>query len=164
MDAVNYRRLISGLLTICFFSLCVYFSQKAGQGPWHAIAVELWEKEDWHKLRSLGENLHQVGKQDVESFYIAMLASEQVQDTQKVQFFASLLSDSRVLNWKIERHIAKVYRPESLRQTIALFRTRAVFGIAIALLVLLMVSFRRKEPLQIAPAALSAAGILFFCL
>lgn len=164
MDSINYRRLISGLLTICFFSLCVYFSQKADQGPWHAAARELWEKEDWHKLRALGENLHQVGKEDVESFYIAMLASEQMQDPQRAQLFASLLSESRVLNWKIEKQVARVYRPESLRKSIALFRTRVVFGIAVALAALLIVSFRRKEPLQIAPGALSIAGILFFWL
>lgn len=161
---MNFRNLIPGLLTILFFSLCIYFAQKGKEGPWHATAMELWQKEEWQKLRALGENLNQVGKEDIEAFYVAMIASEQLQDEERAKFFASRISDSRVLNWRMEQRISRVYKPDSLRKSISLFRTRIVFGIATVLLIVMIFSLRRKTPVQIAPALLSSFGILILFL
>ena len=162
MDSVKIRNLIPALLVLLFFGLCVHYSRKAGEGPWHENAMSLWNNENWQKLRSLAQNLHDVGKEDVEAFYLGMLASEQLQDFDSVRSFASAISDTRVLNWGLEKRISKSYRPESLRKKVALFRTRIVFSIALVLAILVLVSLRKREPYRIAPALLSVLGIGMF--
>jgi hypothetical protein len=159
MDSLKLRKVLPGLLILLFFSLCVVFAMKASEGPWHQTATELWKKQDWYRLRALGENLHQVGKQDVEAFYVALVASQQLQDNNSVHFFAEQISDTRVLNWKIETLIAKVYRPDSLLKSLKLFRTRIVYALAAVLMLTVMLSYRRKEPFQYSPAVLAITGI-----
>ena len=156
--------LLPGLLVILFFSLCLYFAKKTNEGPWHSTVTELWKQEDWQKLRALGQNLHTVGKDDVEVFYVGMHAAEQMKDFDAVQFFAAKISESRVLNWKMESRVATVYRPQTLRKSVALFRTRIIFGIAAALVAILLLSLSRKEPLRTVPAILAAAGMMVFFL
>ncbi len=164
MGTLKVREFFSAALTILFFGLCLHFAKKAEEGPWHAVAVQLWEKQEWNKLRALGQNLTLVGKEDVETFYLAMMASEQLEDVQAAKLFASRLSDSRVLNWKLEKQIAKSYRPNTLRKRIALFRTRLIFLVSVALFAVLIVFLRRKEPYELAPALLSSAGIVILML
>lgn len=160
MDSVNFRNLIVCAFVTIFLALCVHFSKKAEEGPWHSAVVELWEKEEWHKLRSLGQNLHRIGKEDVESFHLAMLASQELKDPDQVRFFASLISDSRVLNLKVEWQVADSFQPDTLREKMALFRTRMIFALSILLVAVLIFSWRRNAPYQFAPAVIAATGIL----
>ena len=160
MATLKIRYLVPALMVLLFLISSLYFARKGAEGPWHARAMELWEKEEWHNLCALGENLHQTGTEDVESYYLAMLASEQLQDPAGVQLFAARLTESRVLNWALEQHAAKLYKPDSLRKRIALFRTRIMFAASGALFLLLILSLRKKEPYKLAPALISAAGLV----
>jgi hypothetical protein len=164
MDRIDVRSLLPAILTVLFLTMCVYFAKKVDEGPWHRTAVELWENEEWHKLRSLGENLNSIGKEDVEAFHAAMLASRQMNDSAGEQRFASLLSESRALNWKLEKEIARIYQPDSFRKRMALFRTRFVFIVAVMLLGALIRTWRKKDSSQLAPAAISLVGILILWL
>ena len=164
MDRINIKGLIPAILTILFLSFCVHFARKATEGPWHSTAVDLWEKEEWNKLRSLGENLNRIGKEDVEAFHVAMMASRQLNDSSREQHFATLLSDTRVLNWKLEQEIAGIYQPDTFRKRIALFRTRLVIAVSIVLFASLLLSWQRKEPYQVAPAVISIVGMLILWL
>src|ERR1041384_5121674 len=119
MATIRRIDLITGLILIIFLALCFHFHQKAKSGPWHQTTVFLWEKEEWGKLQALGDNLFQVRKEDVESYYIAMLASREVQNGLKVKIFGARLLDTRVLNWKIELQSASVFHPDTLRQKLA---------------------------------------------
>ncbi|MCI0412424.1 hypothetical protein L0222_06430 [bacterium] len=160
MATLKIRYLASAIIILLFAGSSLYFSRKGAEGPWHAKVMELWEKEEWHNLRALGENLHETGKQDVESYYLAMLASEQLQDAAGVQVFAARLSESRALNWSLEQRIAKLHKPDSLRKRIALFRTKIVFAALAALFLFLIFSLRRREPYQVVPALISVAGLV----
>jgi hypothetical protein len=164
MGRINLRSLIPAILTVLFLTLCVYFAKKVEQGPWHTTAVELWEQEEWHKLRSLGENLDSIGKEDVEAFYAAMFASRQLNDPAGERRFASLLSNSRALNWKLEKEIERIHKPESFRKRMTLFRTRLVFIAALMLFGALILSWRKKDSTQLAPAVISLFGILILLL
>ena len=164
MDRINIRLLIPAILTIVFLSLCVHFARKVKDGPWHSTTVDLWEREEWNKLRSLGENLHSVGKEDVEAFHAAMMASQQLNDSSGTQFFASLLSDSRALNWKLEKEISAIHQPDSFRKRMALFRTRLVIAASLMLFVSIFLSWRKKEAYPFAPAAISIGGMLILWL
>ena len=160
MGTLKFRYLIPALIILLFVGSSLYFARKGTEGPWHTRALQLWEKEEWQNLRALGENLYQTGKEDVEAYYLAMLASEQLQDPAGVQMFAARLSESRALNWKLEQHMAKSYKPDSLRKRIALFRTRIVFAASIILFLLLILSLRKSEPYKVAPVLISAAGLV----
>jgi hypothetical protein len=164
MATLKIRYLLPAFMVLLFLVSSLYLARKGAEGPWHARAMELWEKEEWHGLYALGENLHQTGKEDVESYYLAMLASEQLQDPAGVQMFAERLTKSRVLNWTLEQHAARIYQPDSLRKRIALFRTRIVFAASSALFLLLILSLRKKEPYKLAPALISAAGLVVLML
>jgi len=93
-----------------------------------------------------------------------MLASEQLQDPAEVQVFAERLSESRALNWALEKDVARLYKPDSLRKRIALFRTRIVFVASGALFLLLILSLRKKEPYKVAPALISVVGLVVLML
>ncbi len=164
MGTLKFRYLVPAWIILLFVGSSLYFARKGVEGPWHARAVELWEKEEWQNLRALGENLHQTGKEDVESYYLAMRASEQLQDPAGVQLFAARLTESRALNWTLEQQTAKLYKPHSLRKRITLFRTRIVFAASIILFLLLIVSLRKREPYTIAPALISVAGLVVLVL
>ena len=164
MGRINIRVLIPAILMIVFFGLCVHYSRKVKEGPWHSTAVDLWEKEEWHKLRSLGENLNRVGKEDVEAFLVAMKASQQLNDSSGAVRFASLISDSRALNLKLEKEISGIHQPDTFRKRMALFRTRLVVAACLMLLILIILSWRRKEPYQVAPTAISIAGMFILWL
>ena len=159
MASLKVRYLVPGFIVLLFLVSSLYLARKSSQGQWHAKAIELWEKEDWHSLCALSENLHQTGKEDVESYYLAMLASEQLQDPAGVQLFATRLTESRMINWAIEKDAARLYQPESLRKRIALFRTRIVFAASGTLFLFLIFSLRKKEPYTVAPALISAVGL-----
>jgi hypothetical protein len=164
MATLKIRYLIPALVVLIFLISSLYLARKGAEGPWHAKAIELWNKEEWHSLCALSENLHQTGKEDVESYYLAMLASEQLQDPAEVQVFAARLSESRALNWALEKDVARLYKPDSLRKRIALFRTRIVFAFSGALFLLLILSLRKKEPYKVAPALISVAGLVVLML
>jgi hypothetical protein len=164
MATLKIRYLVPAFMVLLFLISSVYLARKGTEGPWHSKAMELWEKEEWHSLCALSENLYQTGKEDVESYYLAMLASEQLQDPAGVQLFASRLTESRMLNWALEKDAARLYQPDSLRKRITLFRTRIVFAASGALFLLLILSLRKKEPYQVAPAFISAAGLVVLML
>jgi hypothetical protein len=164
MATLKIRYFVPALIVLLFVISSLYLARKGSEGPWHAKAMELWEKEDWQSLCALSENLHQTGKGDVESYYLAMRASEQLQDPAGVQLFAARLTGSRVLNWALEKHAARLYKPDSLRKRIALFRTRIVFAASGVLFLLLILSLRKKEPYKVAPALISAVGLMVLML
>jgi hypothetical protein len=164
MASLKIRDLIPAVMILVFLSMSLYFTRKGTEGPWHERATQLWEKEEWHKLRALGSNLNETGKEDVESYYLAMLASEQLQDPAGVQMFARRLFESRVLNWALEQRTAKIYEPGSFRKRAALFRTRIVFAASLTLFLFLILSIRRKEPYRVAPALISGLGLVVLML
>lgn len=160
MASIKARDLLAGAVLILFLALCFHFQQKGQAGPWHSTATSLWQKEEWGKIQALGENLFRVKKEDVESYYLAMLASEHAQNSTKSRIFAERLSDTRALNWNMESEMAKVYQPETLRKRVALFRTKIVYCILMVLMLLLIVSYVRKVTLRTAPVLLSLLGIV----
>lgn len=164
MATLKIRYLLPAFIVLLFLGSSLYLARKATEGPWHAKAMELWQKEDWHSLCALSENLHQTGKEDVESYYLAMRASEQLQDPAGIQLFASRLTESRMLNWALEKDTARLYQPDSFRKRITLFRTRIVFAASGALFLLLILSLRKKEPYKVAPALISAGGLVVLML
>ena len=164
MATLKIRYLVPAFIILLFLVSSLYLARKGAEGPWHAKAMELWEKEEWHSLCALSENLHQTGKEDVESYYLAMRASEQLQDPAGIQLFAARLTESRMLNWAIEKDAARLYQPDSLRKRIALFRTRIVFAASGTLFLFLILSLRKKEPYKVAPALISAVGLVVLML
>jgi hypothetical protein len=164
MASIKSRDLLAGSLLLVFLILCFYFQQKGRTGPWHNTAVSLWQKEEWGKLQALGDNLFRVGKEDAESYYLAMLASQQTQNAGKARLFAERLSATRVLNLKMELQTANLYQPDTLRKRIALFRTRIIYSDLLLLTLLLAVSVMRKDPYRAAPALLSIFGMIVLLL
>ena len=164
MAAIKRRDLFTGALLIVFLALCFYFHQKGRTGPWHSKAISLWRQEDWGKIQALGENLFRVKKQDPEAFYLAMMAAQQSQNLAKARIFAERLSATRVLNWKMESALAKVYQPETLRKRIAIFRTRIIYALLLLLVLLIVGSFLRKEPYRIAHVSLALVGMFVLLL
>ena len=164
MGAIKKIDLLSGLIVLLFLVLCFHFHQKGKTGPWHQTAVSLWEKEEWGKLQALGDNLFRVQKEDVESYYFAMLASKETQNEPRIKLFGARLLDTKVLNWKLESRSAEIYHPDTLRQKLALFRTRAIYSVLLVLGVLLGISIAQKTLYHSAPIALCVVGFLILML
>ena len=160
MASLKSRDLITGCVLLMFLALCFHFQQKSQAGPWHSTAAALWQNEEWGKVQALGDNLFRVGKEDVESYYLAMLASHYSGNAARASLFAERLSATRMLNWRMETQMAKIYSPDSLRKRIALFRTKSIYSVLLTLMVLLAVSYARNEPYRVAAAILSLLGII----
>jgi|GEM_PF-3713553 len=164
MASIKTRDLFAGAIIFLFLVLCFYYHQKGRTGQWHSTTVSLWQKEDWGKLQALGDNLYRVGKEDTEAYFLAMLASEQAQNAAKTKLFAERLANTRVLNWKMETQLDRIYQPDSLRKRITLFRTRIIYSVLFLLALLLAVSVARKNPYRMAPAILSVFGMIVLLL
>ena len=164
MGAIRKMDLITGLILIFFLVICFHFHQKGKSGPWHQTAASLWEKEEWGKLQALGDNLFRVQKEDVESYYFAMLAARESQNETRLKRFGARLLDTRVLDWKVELRSAEIYRPDTLRQKLAMFRTRLIYSILLVLGVLLAISIAKRTLYHSAPIALCVVGFLILML
>jgi hypothetical protein len=160
MASVKPRDLLTGAVLILFLAVCFYLHKLGEPGPWHAKAISLWDKEEWGKIQALGDNLFRVRKPDPEAYYLAMMASMQSQNFPKAKVFAEHLSETRVLNWKMETELAKVYQPDSLRKRVSIFRTRIVYALLLSMILILALSILRKEPFRIAPISIAAIGII----
>ncbi len=156
--------IITAFTILVFTGLTVVAIMKGGHGRWHSRAVAMWDGEDWVGLLALGENLHEVGKTDVEALYLAMLASKQISDADRTKQFAERLIQARAINWTIERRVTELYKPNSLRLYPGLYRTRLTAILMPAVLILLMISWKRSNPYRIAPVCLSVAGIIVLLL
>jgi hypothetical protein len=164
MASIKRRDLITGAVLLLFLLLCFSLHQKGKAGPWHATAMSLWQKEEWGKILALGDNLFRVKKEDPESFYLAMMAAEQSQNAAKAKIFAQRLFETRVLNWRMETDLAKIYQPDSWRNRIAIFRTRIIYAFLLLLILLVAGSFFRREPYYNAPITIASFGIIVLLL
>jgi hypothetical protein len=162
VDTIKRIDLLTGMIIIFFLILCFHFHEKGKPGPWHQRAVTLWEKEEWGKLQALADNLFRVQKEDVEADYLAMLASRQTQNEPRVKLFGARLLDTGVINWNIELQSAEVFHPDTLRQKLAIFRTRAIYFLLAMIGVVVGLGIARKTLYHYAPIALCALG--FFVL
>jgi hypothetical protein len=95
----------------------------------------------------------------VEAYYFAMLASRETQNGPRLKLFGARLLDTHVLNWNMELQSAAVYHPDTLRQKLAMFRTRAVYLLLVALGFVMLLSIARKALYHSAPIALCVLGL-----
>lgn len=154
-------RVLTFSLCVLIFSIPAILLARRDSNSLHSqIAIELWKKQDWHALRSLGENLYQTGRSEVQVLYLAMLASRELNQTDGVRTFAQRVLESRTFNWKIERTVATLYRPDSTIERLALFRTRFTYLISFLLFLVGLWSLYRRKAAILPAAFLSLIGLI----
>lgn len=159
------RSSLIATISVLIFLMLLYPAWKRGQqGALHRVSLEFWQKESWHELRSLGENLYRTGQADAESMYLAMLASQQLSNPEGVHSFAVRFLEQKALNWKMESRVSALYRPNSLREWLPLYRTRAVILLCGGLTVLLIFSILKRRPLTVPIVSLSLASCILLIL
>jgi hypothetical protein len=100
--------------------------QIGSAGQWHSNIVEFWEKQDWHSIKALAENLDRTNRSDSESLYLAARAASILQDPAAKAHFSSRFLDKRALNWDAELWLSQNYKSQKLIEQIRLYRTRGV--------------------------------------
>src|SRR3990172_1600577 len=110
MALMKILRIMAFVSVLLFLSLFFLSLARSGEGLWHDRLAELWQKQQWHDIRSLAENLYQAGKADAECLFLAMLASQQIQNPPGTQLFAERLLSLKILNWKMEVEAAGLDR------------------------------------------------------
>ena len=162
------RRLVIRLVLLLPFLLLLALSfdslRRGKPGAWHDRCVEFWNNRQWHEIRALGDNLHQIGFSDAETLSFAMLASEQLHSPDDVTLFAQRLLKKRPLNWKMEIETARLFQPGSLSGKTALFRTRMITGLFGVLSFLHLLSLSGHRDFLPWISLLSIAGCLLVVL
>ena len=159
----KWLRLAVILPVLLFLLSAALFLSRGREGLHHAKAVELWQQQEWHELRALAANLEKAQKVHAESLFLAMLASEKLGNKDGVRHFAERLLQQRVLHWRMERELARVYQPNSLRTRLALYRTRIAFALGILTGVFLLASMllrRQTLPWVAVSSALGCVSLL----
>jgi hypothetical protein len=153
------------LAAAAIFLVLSWTSVRRGQeGVWHGRCVDFWKKRQWIELKTLAQNLETAGRADAEALYFGMLAANQIRDSLGTKELGIKLLRSRALNIKMETKTATILTPRSAREYAALFRTRSVLLLWIALGALQLVNGigRNYAPAWI--SIISVFGILILML
>ena len=143
------------LLLICMFGF-----QIGSAGQWHSNIVEFWEKQDWHSIKALAENLDRTDRSDSESLYLAARAASIMEDPTAKAHFSSRFLDKRALNWDAELWLSQNYKSEKLIEQIRLYRTRAVSSILVIVTVINLLVLWKSWNLLPLNAILASLGIV----
>ena len=115
------------LIPAGFLLLISMFGFQIGSsGQWHGNILEFWEKQDWHAIKALAENLDRTDRSDSESLYLAARAASILEDPAAKTHFSSRFLDKRALNWDAELWFSQNYKSQKLIEQIRLYRTRGV--------------------------------------
>jgi hypothetical protein len=149
------------LIPAAFLLLISMFGFQIGSsGQWHSNIVEFWEKQDWHSIKALAENLDRTDRSDSESLYLAARAASIMQDQAAAARFSSRFLEKRALNWDAELWLGQNYKSQKLIEKIRLYRTRAVASILIIITIINLLVLWKSWNLLPWNAILASLGIV----
>ena len=114
-------------LVLLFFCFVGY--QNAAPGQWHSDIARFWQKQQWHEIRALADNLDRTNRSDSETLYLAARAAVILQNPALAANFSSKFLEKRALNWDAEVWLHQNYKPQKLLERVRLYRTRAITAI-----------------------------------
>lgn len=158
--SVRTKRGIALAAAAVFLLLSWNAITRGQEGAWHARYVDFWKKRQWIELKTLAQNLEHAGRADAEALYFGMLAANQTRDLAGTRELGIKLLRNRALNFKMETKTASILRPGSAREYLALFRTRSVLLLWIALAVLQVFYASGRNAVLFWILSLSFVGIL----
>jgi hypothetical protein len=154
------KRFIWLIPAIFLLFVCLVGYQNAAPGQWHTDITDFWQKQKWHEIKALADNLDRTNRSDGDSLYLAARATSILQDPATTAHFASRFLEKRALNWNAELWLEQNYKPQKLLERVRLYRTRAITGILAAItLINLLVLWKGWNILPL-NAAIACIGIV----
>ena len=69
------KRLIWLIPALVLLFFCFVGYQNAASGQWHSDIEGFWQKQQWHEIRALADNLDRTNRSDSETLYLAARAT-----------------------------------------------------------------------------------------